>query len=430
MEIPVVASAKYIKLDHELVPGRIKDIDIEKELPTGKDVKNKSDDFTEMTVKKYRIRKGKFARAYKSFNAERSSSERNCNNDSDFQAVAGTISEEDFYFDNDWGFFSAVLACYNNHWTLRTSPDDWWNVIVRNVAQAIDDNGKKDKVRNFFVDHQGQKEIRVLMPTSLDNINYSWLFDQFSSGIRKNIKTPRYVDTMIADFSTTTPDQLISSQIMLMSSLQKYFSYCCDTRCGIPGVEMKGTLQDWTQLFTKTKNLEKLLLPIMKEIGLNEWFSSTLDTLTKLKNTFEGNPDKEWWGHILSWNQRFGSGERKWWSGWIIDFLMAGDAQNPQNFQSGFVSVPLKIVDGGIHNEEVSDEAKLVAGTFGYTVEEGHRCPVVEAKQGWILLLPKKSPLIARFGRGLEVHEKYKPEKSNYYSESDHLTFPPGLFIK
>ena len=95
------------------------------------------------------------------------------------------------------------LACYNNHWILRTSPDDWWNIIVRNVAQCINDGMDPDaeekenedgfydvrkfrkdirkkvenndtniKIRDFFVDHNGQKDIHVILPERLDNINY------------------------------------------------------------------------------------------------------------------------------------------------------------------------------------------------------------------------------------------------------------------
>ena len=40
-------------------------------------------------------------------------------------------SDGEVFFDHDFGFFGAILACYNNHWVLKTSPDDWWNVIVR-----------------------------------------------------------------------------------------------------------------------------------------------------------------------------------------------------------------------------------------------------------------------------------------------------------
>ena len=79
----------------------------------------------------------------------------------------------------------------------------------------------------------------------------------------------------------------------------------------------------------------------------------------------------------------------------MIDFLMAGEAENPRDFKSGVVSVPMKITDENF-GPPVSDTGELVAGTFGYTVEEGEQAPVVEAKQGWLLLLPKGSPVISR----------------------------------
>ena len=72
--------------------------------------------------------------------------------------------------------------------------------------------------------------------------------------------------------------------------------------------------------------------------------------------------------------------------------MRAGQAENPRNFQSGTVSVPVHIFeDGG-----PEDDGLLVAGTVGYTVQEnqevaGGRAPVVEARQGWVLLLPKGS---------------------------------------
>ena len=413
----------YIELDHGLVPGKITDINIKKDLPTGKvEVKKKDKksyglgDMTNMKVNKYKIQKGDLFQAIKSQNNQRiqevkdskkehqryskyldegsEAPQSRSKNLSNFEAVAGSKSV-DLNYDHDWGFFSTILACYNNHWVLRTSPDDWWNVIVRNIAQAVDTNGEKNKVRDFFVNHEGKKPIEVVLPGRLDQIDYSWLFDQFSEGIRMNIKTPGYVDLMEADFTTTTSDQLITSQIMIMSSVQKYFDFGMMTMCGIPGVEMNGTLQDWKHLVAKTESLKSLLQPMIDELGLQNWFIKTLNILEKLADTFEGNPDKEWWGHILSWNETYGSGARSWWSGWMIDFLMAGKAEKPQDFQSGVVSVPLKIKDG-VFGPPVSDTGELVAGTFGFTVEEGERAPVVEAKQGWLLLLPKGSPVISR----------------------------------
>ena len=62
-----------------------------------------------------------------------------------------------------------------------------------------------------------------------------------------------------------------SYKVMLMASLQKYFNFAFGTRCGIPGVEMTGKEEDWIRLAEKTKKLEALLMPIMEDIGLDEW---------------------------------------------------------------------------------------------------------------------------------------------------------------
>ena len=109
---------------------------------------------------------------------------------------------------------------------------------------------------------------------------------------------------------------------------------------------MVGEVNDWERLVQKTSKLEEMLQPVMKEIGLGEWFSNTLNTLAKLVDTYNGNPDKKWWSHILDWHTAFGSGARSWWSGWMIDFLMAKPGANkPQDFKSGVVSVPLQLID-------------------------------------------------------------------------------------
>ena len=83
-------------------------------------------------------------------------------------------SREDVYSLGNCGLFSAVLTAYNNHWKLRTSPDDWWFSVIRRVACAIDKNATKESVRKMFVDHEGQKTIEVEVPdTSIYTVDYS-----------------------------------------------------------------------------------------------------------------------------------------------------------------------------------------------------------------------------------------------------------------
>ncbi|CAL4122136.1 unnamed protein product, partial [Meganyctiphanes norvegica] len=305
--------------------------------------------------------------------------------------------KEEVYFDRDWGIFSAVLACYNNHWVLKSGPDDWWTVVNHIIATAMDEHGDVEEIRNFFVDHEGQKTICVEVDSTLSNMDYSWLFSQFSSEIRRNIKTPGFVNLMQADFSTTSPQELIISQIGLMASVKKYFIYVICMGCGIPGVEMKGTVSDWELLIDKFNNLETLLHPIMHHLKLESWFTSTKVIFTNLLNTYKGEPDKEWWSHILSWNEGNASGLKSHWSGWFPEFMGCCDRPDgPDDFPSGLVSVPVHIKDQ--HNyPHVEDDGLLVAGTLGFTVcAEDNETPIVEPHHTWSLLLPINSPLTPR----------------------------------
>ena len=161
----------------------------------------------------------------------------------DFEVVAESDCGQ-IYFDHEWGFFSAVLASYNNHWILKTSPDDWWGIIVRNISQAIDQNAHKENVWRFLDKKEAMKTIELQLPSSLSSTDCSWLFDKFSEHLHKAKIGSGYFDNMEAKFSTTTYDKILANQVMLMSSLQKYFDLKIVTKCGITGVTMNGALQD------------------------------------------------------------------------------------------------------------------------------------------------------------------------------------------
>ncbi|EDO40178.1 predicted protein, partial [Nematostella vectensis] len=65
-----------------------------------------------------------------------------------------------------------------------------------------------------------------------------------SQQIDENIKVPGYVETVTADFSSTTAVQKVVSQVTLMSSVQEFFDFECMLMCGIPAIEMLGSVQD------------------------------------------------------------------------------------------------------------------------------------------------------------------------------------------
>ena len=314
--------------------------------------------------------------------------------DSSEDMVPALGSVENIYSFGNCGLFAAIITTYNNHWKLRTSPDDWWFCVIKRVACAIHKNAMKESVRMMFVDHEGKKTIEVeVSDTSIYTADYSWIFDQIAKGIQENVKIPEFVDGMTADFSTTTAVQKIVSQITLMYSVQKYFGFKVKSMCGIPAVEMLGTEDDWSKLQSKLKVLRTLLQPIENDLGLlSEWWDLVEKVFRELLSTYQGRPDKEWWSHIISYQNRFGSGEEGY-RGWITDFLEnTKDIIDINEMASGLVSVPIILEDT---DRCVKDNATLVAGMLGFTVyTDGAKMMSVQPFQGWSLLLSKDSPFL------------------------------------
>ena len=110
-----------------------------------------------------------------------------------------------------------------------------------------------------------------------------------SNEISKNVEVPEFVNAITADFTTTSPTVKMASQIILLSSVQRYFDFECLTECGIPGIEMLGSENDWFRLGEKLKALKKILLPITEEIGLFEpWWSHVNKVFKELLKTYQG----------------------------------------------------------------------------------------------------------------------------------------------
>ncbi|XP_028397989.1 uncharacterized protein LOC114521684 [Dendronephthya gigantea] len=304
--------------------------------------------------------------------------------------VATLGSDGEIYCDDDNGIFSAVLVAYNNHWKLRTSPDDWWFCVVKKVSLAIDKNAEDQAVRNLFVEHEGKKNLTVDVDTPyIYDVDYSKFFEKMSREISKNVKVPEFLDTVTADFTSTTPTMKIVSQISIMSSLQQYFRYGMMTMCGIPAIEMLGSEYDWERLVEKLQALRKILEPISHRIGLtSDWWSHAEKVFTELLKTYRGSPDEEWWDKIIEYKGGR-SGEVSGFFGWLTEFLEGTRGLvSSIYFTSGLLSVPLEIEspDGS-----QSDTACLVAGMLGFTLHK-EEVPIVQPFQGWSLMLPDNSP--------------------------------------
>ena len=217
-------------------------------------------------------------------------------------------SEAPVFAEDDKGFLSTVIKAYNNHWVLRTRPEDWWATVSQIIATRIDRHADDQAVREFFVSHEGKKSLTVEVGPTLEGINNEGFFRQMISQISENINKPEYTNLMESDFSESTSVDRIVASMMLMFSFQEYFEYRALLACGIPGVIMDGSEEDWRKLVDKLEDLKKFLQPLDEVLDLGDWFSTAKVVLTNLLETYQGNPDTKWWSRIFDRKRSYGSG--------------------------------------------------------------------------------------------------------------------------
>jgi len=301
----------------------------------------------------------------------------------------------------NYGFFSAVFESYNNHWTLRTSPEDWWYSIIHRIALAIDRHSTNEAVREFFVSHGGKKTLEV--QTGPMNVDYVFFLDQMTQQIGENMKVPKYLDILKSDFSTSTDLHIICSEITIMASVQEYFQFRLVAMCGIPAVEMEGTLEDWKHLKKKFNRLRAVLMPIHKYVGLEEiWWDNVSGVFDHLIITFKGKPNTDWWSKIIS-KEPFGSGEQIKYEGWFItEFLGRRGTTYLEDLQNGVITVPMTITNCTWGDSCYEEQSAFAAGIAGYNVieVEGSKWPSVKAAHGWTLMMDPDSEFRKDFSSG------------------------------
>ena len=142
----------------------------------------------------------------------------------------------------------AVPLAYVLHLPLILTPDIIWYCISSATATHI--NLNSEELRNKFVDHKGKKKIEIRRNDFVFGCKTNpWheVIDEFTQKINAMTKNG-IADKLVANFSTTTKESRVVSEIVLMDAMQKYFEYELDSECGIPEIRITGEKEDWMNL--------------------------------------------------------------------------------------------------------------------------------------------------------------------------------------
>ncbi|KAL3463508.1 hypothetical protein BJX64DRAFT_256848 [Aspergillus heterothallicus] len=151
------------------------------------------------------------------------------------------------------GFIWALVEAYSCHHNLTIRPEDIWFSILTQLSFYV--NAHAEELRSIFVAHEGQKELTVTATGTIRTVDLGALAVEMTQLIDENLVDREFRDWLLPDFTTTTRSDTIVAAVLMMGTLQKYFSYGMTLTCGIPTVTLLGEKEDWEKL---VKRLDKL----------------------------------------------------------------------------------------------------------------------------------------------------------------------------
>lgn len=211
------------------------------------------------------------------------------------------------------GFHTLLAAAdlaYRLHFPLVLSPDAVWLTIAQGLAAHVNNNA--EALRSRFVSHDGKAAIKVrrhdFVRGSAEN-PWAEVFPAFCEKLREYVgeETHRLI---VCDFSTTGPTEKAASEIVLMDSMQSYFSLDFQTLCGVPAVTLEGSVEDWEKVHGRVGRLGRY--------GLEWWTDQVREITAEFVHAARGEPNATFWRNL--YKESGGSGG-PYLSGWLPRLL-------------------------------------------------------------------------------------------------------------
>lgn len=206
------------------------------------------------------------------------------------------------------------LQAYQEHRPITLSPDIAWLLICQGFSQHVNNN--VEELRNKFVNFEGKQTIVVKRfvseETDLHTFPWESVFPEFVEKVGGYVGE-ELTRTLTADFTTTTPNSLIASQITILDAMKGYMSYkVIMVGCGIPAVTIEGSVKDWQKILEKLNTLAKYDL---------EWWVKELQPVIKeIIKTKSGQFNKDFWMQMIRFHKQGLYGAHEDIDGWFLKF--------------------------------------------------------------------------------------------------------------
>lgn len=274
------------------------------------------------------------------------------------------------------GLFSAIHYAYDKHIGLELEPDHFKLLILQGFSIHVNENS--EKFRKLFVNHEGKKTITVRRDDFIRGSPLNpWqeIFGQFASKIENDLLDKDLVRLVQQPLTSTTPISMASFNISLMETMQQYFEYRMMTCCGIPFINLKGTVDDWTSLLALVDHIE--------QYELSWWTNKIRPLLEKIVQTVS-TPDAidvDFWKDIIKKN---GGSGGPYYNGWICKFFpYIGTNEYRKNTFESITDVPTGISSVPVTWEYYQVEYKMqfTTGFYGFSYQND----TIKPEISWIV---------------------------------------------
>lgn len=272
----------------------------------------------------------------------------------------------------------AAMTAYGQHYPLKLSPDVFWITIMKTVAGEINDHA--EDFRSILVAHEGKKELTVDCGRTFPATPEGWkaLLPEFARKISENIKDPEVSNLMECNFSTTSTVEATVSTITLMDAMQSYFSFGCMLGCGIPYIELAGSVQDWEKLADKA-------LKILTMFKMDWWYKDLQPILEQFVKAAKGDIDLQFWAEIAQKHETNMSGETDKMEGWLCKFFPINKKVR-STIEIKDIPTHISMAPLSLKNES-GDKVLDTVLTGGINVLVQHKdTKMLEPKASWALL--------------------------------------------
>jgi len=320
------------------------------------------------------------------------------------QSSFDTIANGPHVYSSSNGFVLGAVKAYSQHHHLIIRPEDVWFSILAQLNIYV--GAHAEELRGVFVAHDGQKELEIKAGGNIYNCDFGALAEHMTRLISENIVDPKLRDWIMPSFTTTTDTDRVVASVIMMGTLQHYFTYKFSLLCGLPSVTLLGVKKDWEDVYSRLDTIP------MFGHEPTQWYHLLKPVIARFVKSFDcpETPETTSFWQTIAHYSGGGSGPT-YLSGWITAFCFwdksgkslydrdgvkgllfgaRGKRNSPrlcldgslyhridsQDVPPGYVSVPVIVDDDGVKHDTI-----MLAGSVGLRLTNSKPISELESSQ-------------------------------------------------